>query len=1028
VNITALAIKNNRVTYMLLMMIFVIGLAGYNSLPRNSMPPFTIRVATVVTNFPGASPDRVESLITDKIEEVAQEIAEVDYISSESRTGLSVVSVSLKEDVPPSKLQPIWDLLRRKIDAVRDELPDGIKGPEVKDDDIGVVYGIMIGLESDGFSYAEQKVYSEDLRDQLIKLPDAAKVEIGGIIEERIFVEFDNSKLANLGISSSQLQGIISATNIIIPAGEVNYGDERIILEPSGNLEELESLRRLLINVGNGETVYLGDITNVYRDYISPRESIVSINGNEGLALYISLKDGANIISLGEDVDVLLAKYNPGLPVGMNAMRIASQDFDVDNNISDFVSNVVQSVIIVLLVMLVFLGLRTGLVVASLIPSATIMTLLLMNWFGVGLNQVSLAGLIMALGMLVDNAIVVAESIMVKMERGEKALDSAIASSKELIVPLLISSLTTSAAFLAFYLAESSMGEIMGPLFSVITMALLSSWVMALTVVPMFAVAFFKVSKKANENKASIFDKMAVYYSRLLEVCLRRPVMLIGLIIALFLASLYGFTFLPFVFMPDSERNLVTLDMNYPLGTNIEKTEASVKRIERYIADSLLVGEQRTKGISDWSAFVGKGPNAYDLGYSAGEQNSGYAHMLLNTSSGNDNLMIINKLDNFVFSAIPDAEFTIKRLTSGGGAAVPIQVRISGDDPIELFKIVDNIKKKLLTIPGTKGIDDNWGQKIKKFYVDIDPSRLSSAGVSNQDVAISLNTVLSGKEVGVFREDVNTIPIVMREEGSKTITYDDMETLSIFSQSNGQNVPLAQVATVIPEWQFAKVLRRDLTRTVTVESDLREGYTAGDITGILTPWLEEQSASWKDNYLYDYGGESESSGKAMQAVIEKLPLSFFIIVLLLVIQFNSIRKTALVLITIPLGFIGIVAGLLITGTNFSFTGFLGLISLAGIVINNAIVLIDRINIERDENNREPYDAIVAAGFERFRPILLTTFTTSFGLIPLWLGGGVMWTPMAIGIIFGLFFATVITLLFVPAVYKMMFRVAIPAGK
>lgn len=1013
---------------MLLLMVFVIGLAGYNSLPRDSMPPFTIRVATIVTNFPGASPDRVESLITDKVEEVAQEIAEVDFISSESRTGLSIVSVSLKDDVAPDNLQAIWDRLRRKINGIKNDLPSGIKGPNLNDDDVGVVYGIIVGLESDGFSYAELKEYAEELRDALIKLQDAAKVEIGGIIEEQIFVDFDNAKLANLGLSSSQLQNIIGATNIIIPAGEVNYGNERIILEPSGNLEELESLQRLLINVGNGETVFLGDITDVYRDYISPRESIVSVNGNEALSLYISLKDGANIIKLGEDVDALLADYNAGLPVGINAMRIASQDFDVDKNISDFVNNVLQSVLIVLLVMLAFLGLRTGLVVASLIPSATILTLLLMNVFGVGLNQVSLAGLIMALGMLVDNAIVVAESIMVKMERGEKPLDAAISSSKELIVPLLISSLTTSAAFLAFFLAESEMGEIMGPLFSVITMALLSSWLMALTVVPMFAVAFFKVSKRAKENKPSMFDRMAVYYSRLLEVYLRRPLMLIGLIVLLFFTSIFGFTFLPFVFMPDSERNLVTLDMNYPLGTNIETTEEAVKNIERFITDSLLVGENKARGILDWSAYIGEGPNMYDLGYSPGEPNSGYAHMLLNTSSGDDNLMVINKLERFVFSAIPEAEFTIKRLTSGGGAAVPIQVRISGEDPVELFKIVENIKQKLYTIPGTKNVDDNWGPKIKKFYVDIDASRLSRAGVSNQDVAVSLNTLLSGQEVGQFREDVNTIPIIMREEGSKNITYDEMETLSIFSQSTGQNVPLAQVATVIPEWQFAKVLRRDLTRTVTVESDLLDGYTAGDVTGILRPWLEDEAKSWKDKYAFEFGGESETSSEAMQAVIDKLPLSFFIILLLLIIQFNSIRKTALVLITIPLGFIGIVAGLLITGTNFSFTGFLGLISLAGIVINNAIVLIDRINIERDENGKDPYNAIVAAGFERFRPILLTTFTTSLGLIPLWLGGGLMWKPMAIGIIFGLFFATVITLLFVPALYKLLFRVAIPEGK
>jgi len=1021
-NITSIAIKHNRFTYVVLAMVILLGVVSFGGLPRDSMPPYTIRVASVVTSFPGAGPERVESLITLKVEEVAQEIAEVDYITSESRTGLSIVQVNLKETVTAAELQPIWDRLRRKIETIQGDLPDGIYGPDVQDDDVGVVYGIQVGLAADGFEYAEVKEYAEDLRNDLIKLQDAARVEIGGVIEERIFVDFDNAELSSLGLSTGQLRTIISSENIIIPAGEVTYGDERIILEPSGSFEDIEALRELILPVGNeGGTVYFGDIANIYRGYMFPREEIVRINGEEGLALSISLKDGANIVQLGHEVDGVLEDFEATLPVGIRVTRLASQDLDVANNVSDFVSNVLQSVIIVVLVMLVFLGVRTGLVVATLVPSAIIVTLLLMNGFGVGLNQVTLAALIMSLGMLVDNAIVVVESILVRMSEGRRALDAAIESTRELMIPLLVSSLTTSAAFLAFFLAQSVMGEIMGPLFVVVTMALLSSWLLALTIVPMFAVAFVKIKqRKGDKDKTSLFDRGAAWYEEFLRSALRRPLIPVVVVVVLFVLSVLGFRSLPFVFMPDSERNLVTVDINFPLGTSIETTSNAVTTIEEFITDSLLVGGERTAGIVDWSSFIGKGPGPYDIGYAPGEQNSGYAHMLLNTSHGDDNQLVIDTLEDFCFHHVPEADFAIGRLGSGGGAAVPIQVRISGEDPAELFAIVDLIKERLLQIPGTRNVADDWGQRIKKFYVDIDPARLGTAGVTHHDVAVSLNTVLSGASIGEFRETDDTIPIVMRESGGQDISYDDLESLNVFSQSSGRNVPLAQVAMIRPQFQFPKILRRGLERTVTVECDLREGVTASEITNQLRPWLADIASDWKRGYLYEFGGESESSSEALSSVIAKLPLAFFIILLLLVLQFNSLRKTVIILSTTPLGLIGVVVGLMATGTNFSFTAFLGVISLAGIIINNGIVLIDRIDQERGAG-RDVLEAIVSASRSRFRPILLTTLTTSFGLIPLWLGGGVMWEPMAIGIIFGLLFATVITLLFVPSTYRLLFH-------
>jgi len=1021
-NLTRTALQNNRVTILTILVIAILGLLSYNELARDSMPPFTVRAASIVTKFPGAGPEKIESLITDKIEQVTQEIAEVKNITSTSRTNLSQVTVNLKDDVPPEKLQAIWDRLRRKIDLLKASLPEGASEPDLKDEDIGVVYGIFVGLESDGVESRDIREYAEELRDKIIRLEDAAKVTIAGLTEERIFIDYNDAELARLGLSSSQLKNTIASTNILIPAGNINISGQSIGLEPSGNLETIEDLENMLIPLNNGETVFLKEITEIRRAYVEPREEIVRINGQAGVSLYISLKENANIIKLGEEVDVLLNKFNQGLPLGLNAARLASQDAFVEDSVNDFVSNLIQSIVIVLVVMLLFMGFRMGLVVSSLIPMTIVATLFMMDLLQVGLNQVSLAALIMALGLLVDNAIVMAESILVKVEKGMEKREAAFQSGKELFTPLLISSLTTSAAFLAFYLAESTMGDIMGPLFTVVSIALLSSWLCTMTVVPMMALAILKVKKKEKES-SGFFEWLKRKFSVLLVISLKNRVITLVITGVLFCAALYGMGWVPVIFMPDSERNLVTVDINLPLGTHIETTARQVDLLETYIEDSLLVSDSRTEGVSSWSSYLGKGPNSYDLGYSPGEQNSGYAHLLVNTTSFQENDDLIQKLESFCFSNLPDAQVTVKKLGTGGGAAVPIQIRLAGEEPSELFALASAIKTKLNSIPGTKNVDDDWGPKIKKFFVEINQDKLRRNGLTNQDLALSLRTVLSGSEVGEFRERDNSIPIFMQATGGQTLDFSSIESLSIFSQNSGRNVAFAEVATLVPEWEYAKVLRRNLKRTLTVEAGVRPGYTADAIMGEVEPWLVEEQASWKDGYTFEAGGDAESRGDAMGAVIAKLPISFFIIILLLVLQFNSMRKASTILITIPLGIIGVTLGLLVTGSVFSFTAFLGIISLAGIVINDSIVLMDKIEIQIDHYQKPPAIGIVQACVDKLRPVILTTLTTSLGLVPLWIGGGAMWQPMAIGMIFGLLFATMVILLIVPVLYSIFFKVS-----
>lgn len=1020
-NITKFSIDNSRVTIMVLTVIAVMGLVTYGTLSRNSMPPYTIRIATVVTQFPGASPDRVEQLITKKIEETVQELPELDDVTSESRTGLSVVTVSLTPDIAKEDLQVVWDRLRRKIEGIQKELPDGSRPPKINDDGFGTVYGIMLGLEGDGFSNAEMREYAEDIRDDLVKMDAAAEVEIKGELPEQIYVEFDNARLAEMGLTASRLQSILSVTNIVYSGGQVGLENKRIALEPSGNFESVQDLERTLITMPSGNAIPLGDIADVTRGYKSPTEKIVRINGEPGIAIAIALKEGANLIELGQLVDEKIAGYNRELPVGLSVARMAGQDLYVDQKVSDFLSNVFQSVGIVLVVMLLFLGFRTGIVVASLIPMAMIMTLWIMGMFDIGLNQVSLAALIMALGLLVDNAIVVSESIMVKMEEGQTAFNAAINASGELFTPLLVSSLTTSAAFLAFFLAENTMGEMMGPLFSVITITLLSSWILAMTMIPFLGARFIRVETKDAAGQAGMFDRLTAWYKGLLTRVLRRPWIFTAGIVVLFFGSLSLFGSIPFIFFPDSDRNLVTLDMNLPLGTKIEETQKTVNEIEEFIRAELLVGEGREQGITDWSAFIGEGPSSYDLGYQPGEANSGYGHLLLNTSSFQDNNYVIEKLQDFCFEHLPDAEVEVSPLSGGGGGGKDVEIRVSGDSPKELFLIAEEIKQLLLGVPGTRSISDNWGPQIKKFVIDIDQDNANRAGLSNQDIAISLQTTLDGFNAGSYREGDENIPIMMRTINSEDLDIRDLNGINLFAQNSGSNVPLQQVATINPQWQNAKILRRNLFRTITISCDAMPGFTASELTSSITPLLQEKAESWENGYTYSLGGESEQSAEAMGAVMAKLPLSGFIILLLLILQFNSFRKTGIVLLTIPLGIIGVIFGLLLFQSFFGFMAFLGVISLAGIVINNAIVLLDRIQIEIDDFHRSPYEAIVEAAQQRFRPILLTTFTTTLGLIPLYLGGGEMWEPMAISIMIGLLFATVITLLFVPVLYKLLFR-------
>lgn len=640
----------------------------------------------------------------------------------------------------------------------------------------------------------------------------------------------------------------------------------------------------------------------------------------------------------------------------------------------------------------------------------------------IGLDQVSLAALMIALGMLVDNSIVMAESVMGRIQNGERPYQAAIGAAAELKISLLTSSLTTSAAFLPIFLAESTTGEYTAPLFKVVTITLLASWFFALTLIPLLCALFLKIKSKRTTSQHSAIDRIEQWYGRLLAALLNWRYIGMTSIFAVFLVAVYSFRIIPVVFFPPSEDPTFKLEIELPIGTPISKTALVTAEIETFL--SSLKATDNQDGLTNWTAFIGNGGPRYVLSHTAKPASPNYAFFILNTNTGEvvDNMM--QEIDSYLFDNFPDVNFSTRKIENGAAISNPIEVRIMGPEQEQLFVLASSVKKMLSDIHGTKGISDDWGRQTKKLFIKIDEAQAQRQGISNTDVAQTLQASTRGFQVSQYREGEEIIPIVMKAQSRQHNDIEMPTSVNVLT-SNQQSYPMSQIVTSSLVWQSAVIPRRDRMKTVTIATGLEAGVTAAEINRQLQPLLEQQAKNWPTGYRWELGGVAESSGEANASIFEKLPIAGVIILILLMGQFNCIRKTAIILLTIPLGLIGVAFGLHVAQSYMGFMTLLGIISLAGIVINNAIVLIDRIELEKTENGLSPYLAICTAAQRRLRPILLTTTTTVVGMIPLWMGGGVMWEPMAIAIIFGLLGATVLTLGVVPMLYSILFRVAVP---
>jgi multidrug efflux pump len=1012
-NITSFALKNDKVTIVFSLLLFIYGVISFLDLPRAKDPGFIIRTATVVTYFPGASAKRVEQLVTDKLEKQIQEMSEIDFIKSTSKSGVSIIFVNILEK--HKNMRPIWDALRRKVEDGARQLPNGTSKPIVNDE-FGDVYGSMISISADGLSSKELEDIANDTKDVFLRLDDVAKIEILGIQPQVVYVEFDNSKMARLNLSASYLKNILESKNIVLSGGSIKVDTNRLSIEPSGNYENKEQIGNTIIPLNTGEKIYLKDIANIKYEYKNPSSFIVQKDGKESLIVSISMKKDGDIIKLGEQIDTLMSQVQQKLPLGVKLDRIFNEPKIVDKIVGNFVINLLQAMALVVIVMLFSLGLRTGLIVAVLIPMSILTSFIVMSVFDIWLDQVSLAALIISLGLLVDSAIVMSESIMVLMQRGKNVVEASIQSANELKIPLLTSALTTSAAFLPIFLAKSSTGEYTNSIFKVVTITLLCSWVLALTLTPVLSKYFMKKDLQ-QEHKETIFQS---FYRVFLNFVLGNKTIVIIVVVLIFAGSLKLLDYVPKKFFPPSSEATFTVEINLPVGTAIETTKDNVSKIENFIKEKYMSQEQNSQ-VLNFVSFIGESAPRFWLSYEQELASAEYSTILINAKENTDLTAIRKDIEKFAKTNFPDMQINAKTLAMGPPVKKPIEIRISGKNTDKLFELSAKLKQELAKIEGVKNIVDDWGIRNKKLSIQIDEAKALKEGISNLDIALSLQSSLSGFEVTTFRKDDKLIPIILRSNENTKDDINRLETINVYSQSSGKNISLSQVASVQVVYEESKIIRRDRLKTVTVGSDIKEDANALEIFASIKPWLDEYSKDFELGYYYEFGGEFEVSGKANDSIVVNLPIAFMAILLMMVAQFNSVRKPLIILTAIPLGIIGVSFGLFITNSYFGFMTLLGIISLSGIVINNAIVLLERIKTE-EQNGFNSYDAIIEASLSRLRPIVLTTLTTVLGLVPLWYSGGVMWEPMAISIIFGLMISTMFTLGFVPVLYALFFKV------
>ena len=1006
--ITEYALSKKTVSYFLVLILVGGGIWAYQGLGQLEFPSFTIKTAVVATPYPGASAEEVEQEVTDLIETAIQQMSQVDEVRSISQTGLSIIYVDIKNKYFTDAIPQIWDELRRKVSDAAIQLPPGA-GPSMVNDDFGDVYGVFFAVTGEGYTYEELKDHVDFLKRELLLVENVASVEIWGDQQETIELLISRSRLAELGVSMQEIVNTLNLQNQVVDSGRVEVASDHIRINPNGEFTSVEDLGELLVRSdAQGNLIYLKDVVKIDRGYQDPPDRVMQYNGKPALGLGISTVDGGNVVDMGRAVRERIQELEAETPVGMELGIIAYQSDLVSTSVKNFIINLVQAVAIVITVLCVTMGLASGLLMGGILLLTILGTFIFMQVMGIDFHIISLGALILALGMLVDNAIVVTEGILIRIQQGMQRKQAAIQTVAQTAWPLLGATIVAILAFAAIGTSKDVTGEFLMSLFLVMAASLGLSWILAITLTPLFCVQFLP-RKKTGTKRDPYGGRVYKLYRRFLSICLHQRTLSLAALVIVLAGSLYGFGFVEVAFFPDDNRNQFMIDFWRPQGTHIDRTTENMQKIGQYLADQ--------DGITDTTAFIGQGALRFLLSYDPQMPNTSYGQFLVTVEDYQDIDAMLPAIKRHIMDEFPDAQVFMKKFARGPGSNGKIQARFSGPDGAVLRELARQAEKIMATDPVVTDIRNDWRQQVPMARPQVAEATARRLGITRPQVADAIAMNYLGKTIGIYREENKLIPIVMKAVESQQASVDQLNDIVVLSPATGKAVSVGQITTGLElEWEDAMIHRKNRQRTITVKSDPLYG-NANPLFNRLRPEIE--AIDLPPGYSLSWGGEYEEQGEAQAGLFQMVPVFFLAMVFMIVLMFNAARQTIIIFLCLPLATIGVAIGLLVFNEPFGFMCILGFLGLAGMLIKNAVVLIDQIDLEI-RSGKAPYTAILDSSVSRLRPVTMAALTTVLGMLPLL--KDVFYVGMSVTIMGGLVFGTVLTLIIVPVLYAVFFRI------
>jgi multidrug efflux pump len=1015
-NLSAWALAHRTLVLFLILAVTAAGTIAYLRLGRAEDPSFTFKVMTIRTEWPGASAREVERFVTDKIEKKLEEVPYYDFARSYSKPGESVVFLTLKDYTPPRQVADIWYQARKKIGDIRGQLPDGVKGPYFNDE-FGDVYSAIYaftGVEA-GFSPADLKKIAEESRERLLRVPMVQKVDLFGTQDERIYVEVSSRRLAAFNVPLQSVLDALRRENAVSAAGNVDVGSDRIYMRIDVGFDRAEAVRAAPVEAG-GRLLTIGDVADVRRGYVDPPRATMRWNGHDAIGLGVVMTKRGNVLELGKALDAELERIRAELPAGVEVGQVADQPRVVERSVGEFQESLAEALAIVMAVSFLSLGWRTGIVVALAVPLVLAATMVAMLVLGIDLHRISLGALIIALGLLVDDAIIAVEMMVVKIEQGWDRLKAGAFAYTSTAFPMLTGTIVTAAGFVPVGFAQSAAGEYTNAIFWVVALSLLISWAVAVIFTPYLGFKLLPAPKHAAAGHAVYETRAYRLFRRLVEACVRARWATIGITVAAFASALVGFGFVHQQFFPSASRPELIVDVRLAEGSSFEATRSEVAKMEK-----LLAGDP---DIAHFVAYTGAGTPRFYLPLDQQLQQANFAQLVVMTRDLDARERVRHIIEARSAGDFPAARIRVSRLENGPPVGYPVQFRVLGADPAKIREIAYEVRDIVRANPNVSETLLDWDELAKRVRLDVDLTKARALGVSKQDLASALEMSLAGYAVTQYREGTELIDVVLRTPAAERLDLGRLADLNI-ATSNGNAIPLGQVASVRYELEEPVLWRRGRLTAMTVKADVVDGVQAPVVSRQIDPALAGLRARLPDGYRIEMGGAIEESGKGQASINKMLPLMALIMVTTLMLQLQSFSRVVLVLLTAPLGLVGVTAALLFFGMPFGFVAMLGTIALGGIIMRNSVILVDQ--IEQDiAAGHAPFRAIIDATVRRARPILLTAAAAILAMIPL--APSVFWGPMAVAIMGGLAGATLLTLLFLPALYAAWFRVPVPSAE